>query len=183
MEFTWASESRLSHMLNLMTITVKVDDLALQTILNEAHASRDGKETGGILLGHDLDSTGAIAVIEAGDPGPRAVRRRDFFRRDLNHAQRLADDAFRHHEAVWVGEWHTHVLGNDVPSDLDLKTYRGFLGDSELGFEIFLAIIVTTKEEGRWQTCRLTTWAVGRENDLVKLRTSFETSRRPPERV
>ena len=169
MESPWASQGRLSHMLNLMTITVKLEEVALRTILNEATVSRDGKETGGILLGHDLDATGTIAVIEAGDPGPRAVRRRDFFRRDLNHAQRLANDAYRQHQAEWVGEWHTHVLSGDVPSSLDLKTYRGFLADPELGFDVFLSIIVTTRESEQWETCRLTMWKVDREGDPVKL--------------
>jgi integrative and conjugative element protein (TIGR02256 family) len=117
---------------NLVTIKVKVSDVALEAILKEAIASRDGNETGGILLGHDVDAAGTIVVMEAGDPGPGAVRRRDFFRRDLDHAQRLADEAFRRNQAVWVGEWHTHVVGDDVPSGLDLKTYRGFLADSEL---------------------------------------------------
>lgn len=161
-------------MFNPVKISVNLNDVALQAIFKEASASRDGKETGGILLGHDLDATGTIAVIEAGDPGPGAVRRRDFFRRDLDYAQRLADVAFRQHQAVWVGEWHTHVVGDDVPSGLDLKTYRGFLADSELDFEVFLSIIVTPKEEGRWQNCQLTTWAIGREENLVKLDSPLE---------
>jgi hypothetical protein len=60
-------------------------------------------------------------------------------------------------------------VGDDVPSGLDLETYRGFLADSELGFEVFLSIIVTTKEEGQWQDCRLTPWAIGRKDPPGKL--------------
>jgi integrative and conjugative element protein (TIGR02256 family) len=173
MEFSGVSKGQLSYVLNLVAVGVNLNEVALQAIFKEASASRDGKETGGILLGHDLDATGTIAVIEAGDPGPGAIRRRDFFRRDLDYAQRLADEAFRQHQAVWVGEWHTHVMGGDVPSGLDLKTYRGFLADSELGFEVFLSIIVTTKEDEQWQNCQLTTWAIGRGDAPVKLDIPF----------
>ena len=74
-----------------MRSTALPSDLA--TIAREASASTDGRETGGILLGFDASELGELLVMEAGGPGPKAERRADYFRRDLNHAREVADDA------------------------------------------------------------------------------------------
>ena len=112
----------------------------MRAITAEAHRSQDGRETGGILLG--FDSNGALAITEAGGPGPGAVRTRRTFRRDLGHAQRLADLAWRRDGAQWVGEWHTHPSGDLEPSVLDLRSYQRHLHDPELNLHRFVALIV-----------------------------------------
>lgn len=81
-----------------------------------APESADGRETGGILLGRGPDADGVVRVEIAGDAGPRADRRPDFFLRDLSHARELADGAWKRSRAVWVGEWHTHPTGGPEPS-------------------------------------------------------------------
>jgi hypothetical protein len=43
------SEGQLSYVLNLVTINVKLNGVALEAILNEDIASRDGNETGGAI--------------------------------------------------------------------------------------------------------------------------------------
>lgn len=138
---------------------VRLAKVAVATIASEAALSSDGRETGGILLGFDADELGDLLVIEAGGPGPRAERRSDFFRRDLEHAQRLADDAYKRTTARWIGEWHTHPHGALAPSRTDLRTYRGFLRDPELRFETFLAVIVGPRE-GQWDRPRATAWMI-----------------------
>lgn len=67
--------------------SVKVAPTALSTITQVALRSRDGLETGGILLG--TDNLEGISIRHAGDPGLEAIRRENFFMRDLNHARRL----------------------------------------------------------------------------------------------
>ena len=142
-----------------MTEGVRLTREAVATIAVEAEASKDELETGGILLGFDADALGEALVMEAGGPGPRAERRRDFFRRDLEHAQALADDAFTRTTARWVGEWHTHPHGQLAPSRKDLRTYRSFLRDPELAFESFVAVIVGPGTEG-WQKPRAAAWLI-----------------------
>ena len=138
---------------------VRLSARALEAIATHAAASADGRETGGILLGYEENDLGAMLVMEAGNPGPNAERRPDFFRRDLTHAQRLADEALANSGSRWIGEWHTHPGGTLAPSRTDLRTYRSFLRDPELGFSSFLAVIVGPGEEG-WARPRAAAWLI-----------------------
>lgn len=107
--------------------TVLITNAVAATIAREARASRDGTETGGILLGTTDDD--ALVIRHAGDPGPHATRRATSFRRDLRHAQALGEWAFAHDRSIWVGEWHTHLHAPAAPSVRDLATYHGLLTD------------------------------------------------------
>ena len=118
----------------------------MAAIYREAGRSRDGNETGGILLGHLHD--GAAEIRTAGGPGPVAVRQPTFFLRDLDHARRLAGEAFARDGSVWIGEWHTHPTAAPVPSDRDLHTYARLLADPDLGFESLVAIIIAATDPG-----------------------------------
>lgn len=113
---------------------------ALLTI--KAEVGRGGRvlETGGILLGHEPD--GITRVTVAGDPGPNAVRQPLRFSRDLDHAERLAEQAWRESQAVWLGEWHTHPGGSPVLSDIDMASYGRHLSDPDLAFSRFVSLIV-----------------------------------------
>jgi integrative and conjugative element protein (TIGR02256 family) len=123
-----------------------------------AAAAADGTETGGILLGRGPDTDGRIIVEQAGDPGPKADRRADYFLRDLAHAQQLASDAWERGKAIWVGEWHTHPRGPIHPSPRDLRTYVGLMADSSLEFKAFVSIIVVPDPD--WTSPRLLPWVL-----------------------
>jgi integrative and conjugative element protein (TIGR02256 family) len=143
----------------LTTRPLHITTRALAAIAEHAVASADGLETGGILLGYDAYGLGAPLVMEAGGPGPNAQRRNDFFQRDLTHAQALAEDAFTRSCSRWIGEWHTHLQDPLAPSRQDLRTYYGFLRDSELGFDSFVALIVGVGKRG-WQHPRAAAWLI-----------------------
>lgn len=113
---------------------------ALSVIEDHVRAGGVETETGGILLGHETP-TGCHVVI-AGGPGPQAVRTPTSFNRDLAHAEGLAEEAWLKQRAVWVGEWHTHVNVDPVPSETDLSSYLRHLDDADLGFDRFISIIV-----------------------------------------
>lgn len=125
---------------------VHLSESAAAAIYREASQSRDGNETGGILLGHLRD--GIAEIRTAGGPGPVAVRKPTFFLRDLDHARRLAGEAFARDGSVWIGEWHTHPSAAPVPSTRDLHTYSRLLADPDLGFEAMVAIILTATDSG-----------------------------------
>jgi integrative and conjugative element protein (TIGR02256 family) len=128
---------------------------ALVAILAEAQASADGRETGGILAGFEIDT--GLVVNAAGPPGENAIRRRDFFLRDLETAEQLLVREFDDHGAVWIGDWHTHTIGDGRPSSTDATSYMRLLNDPELQFSTFLSLIVTSRS-GRFTDIEITPW-------------------------
>jgi len=124
---------------------VLIARVALAVITQEAVKSVDGSETGGVLLGHDVEK---LVVQFAGGPGPNAVHRPDRFHRDLRHAQDLASVAWQEDRSQWIGEWHTHPSGVLEPSQTDLRSYLRHLHDPELRLERFLSVIVSVDESG-----------------------------------
>jgi integrative and conjugative element protein (TIGR02256 family) len=120
--------------------------------------SSDGLETGGILLGTDEGLAGPIVVRQCGGPGPAAVRRRSYFRRDLAHAAALAADAEANGSA-WIGEWHTHSIAMPEPSARDLLTYQTLLDDPQLAFARILSVVVLADPDSGWQVPQLHAWS------------------------
>lgn len=143
--------------MKLIPKKIILTESATAVIADEARASTDGTETGGILLG--AAERDAIVVRHAGRPGPDAIRRPNFFQRDLQHTRSYADWAFALDRSVWIGEWHTHLHAPPRPSTLDLITYQTLLSDPELMFDYFVAIILTD-DRNTWQTPQFTTWIV-----------------------
>lgn len=124
-----------------------------------ARKSEDGREAGGVLLGFDATDDHPLTVTVAGDAGPKAVRSTSGFRRDLEHAQRLADAAWACDGSVWVGDWHTHPAGWPAPSRTDLAGYRGVLVAGVM--PIFLSLILSPGVPGGWEQPQLGVWLVG----------------------
>lgn len=139
---------------------VTITDTALTAIITGARSAADGRETGGVLLGHyRAQADQLLDVVHAGDAGPRAVRRANFFRRDVAHAQALADLAYVTDGSIWLGEWHTHATG-PAPSVQDLVSYDLLLTDPELHFHLLLAVIALPDPDHRWDRPRLSGWLV-----------------------
>ncbi len=128
--------------------------------LEEALASADGRETGGILLGHGPDHSGRIRITEAGRPGPLAVRREDYFLRDLEHARALAAAAWARERALWIGEWHTHPHGDPRPSSRDLETYAHLLAAGELEFGVVVSAILVADKGSGWESPGIAVWVI-----------------------
>lgn len=147
------------------TLIVTVTDTCRAAISFNATAAADGRETGGILLGHHHNySRPVLDVVHAGDAGPRAVRQAAFFQRYVTHAQTLADVTYSADGSVWLGERHTHPGRLSKPSFLDLASYRQMLHDPELEFTFFLAVIVLSGQADGWHRPCLTGWVVNTAN-------------------
>lgn len=84
--------------------------------------SMPGLETGGILIGQELDST-TLRITRVSPPGPGAVHRRYFFSRDTRFLQRYLDDVHERsrREEDYVGEWHVHPSLDAPPSKVDCR--------------------------------------------------------------
>lgn len=134
---------------------VSITDNALASIAHEARQSRDGMETGGILLG--TESSSGTVIRHAGGPGPNARRSKNTFLRDLTYAQLIAESGWESDQSQWIGEWHTHPTGGLAPSAVDLNSYMSHLHDPELGFHQFIAVIACFNAAGE---VTIATWLV-----------------------
>lgn len=132
---------------------------AARKLVELAVIAEDGLETGGILLGHDHGLAEPMVVRDCGGPGPAAIRRRAYFRRDTKHAAAVAAQAAAADGSAWIGEWHTHGVAMPEPSGRDLRTYRKLLDDPELAFARFLAVIVIADRELGWRMPLLSAWS------------------------
>lgn len=139
--------------------TVLFTPQAADRITRLAATASDGLETGGILLGTDHGLAGPIVVQHCGDPGPSAIRRRAYFRRDLAHAKTLDATAAAADGSAWIGEWHTHGVAMPEPSSRDLRTYKKLLDDPQLAFARILAIIVLVGPDADWHAPVLHAWS------------------------
>ncbi|HEV2924397.1 MAG TPA: Mov34/MPN/PAD-1 family protein [Solirubrobacteraceae bacterium] len=131
---------------------------AMADIQQLARASQDGKETGGVLLGFDATDTTPLTVTAAGDPGPHAQRSASRFRRDLKHAQAIADAAWALDRSLWIGDWHTHPAGDPSPSTTDLAGYRAALRAGDL--PSFLSVILSPGARSGWRRPETRCWLV-----------------------
>ncbi len=100
-----------------------VIDAAVRATIAGHTRSRPGKETGGILLGHSIDST-TLRLTRASPPGSRATHRRRAFSRDTQFLQRYLDGV---HDQTggnedYVGEWHVHLAVDSPPSYVDRRS-------------------------------------------------------------
>jgi integrative and conjugative element protein (TIGR02256 family) len=143
----------------LLMSSVKLAAHAVAELRRYAEESSDGLETGGILLGRDEGLGGNLIVTVCGDAGGAARRKRNRFHRDVAHAQRLADEAFDRDASAWIGEWHTHVVGGNMPSKADLRTYRRLLDDPDTQLNRLLTIIVRPHQDAGWSQPRLFAWS------------------------
>jgi integrative and conjugative element protein (TIGR02256 family) len=131
---------------------------ALRELFDHAQLARDGRETGGIVLGTDGGLTGDFQVHVCGGPGPAARRAPRSFRRDVEHAQQLTDAAAAA-GSTWIGEWHTHLIDLPTPSDVDLHTYQHLLDDPETRLLRLLVLIVRPGPTGDWSQPQLHAWS------------------------
>ena len=146
---------------NRVPYEVLVKQEVLSTILSESTKSRDGNETGGILIG--VDSNNHVEFLRAGGPGPGAIRRPDLFCRDTVFSQEIVDDEWSSTGSDWIGEWHTHTVGSPIPSQRDRLLYRHFVNDEDLFFARFFSLIVCSTDES-WRSLILKMWLVTPQN-------------------
>lgn len=123
----------------LRGVRLEIDAVVLQSIALTIRTSNPHLETGGALFGPPDGSR----VLHAAGPGPMAEHRARYFRRDIVFTQDEADRLYQADGSQWIGEWHTHIGMPPAPSEVDLRTYRKHIADRDLGFDRFVALIIT----------------------------------------
>jgi integrative and conjugative element protein (TIGR02256 family) len=89
---------------------------------NESSVSKD-VETGGILLGYRT-TDGKHIVLRITGPGPKAVRTATWFEKDTQYCQEQIERIFAElgDRGLYLGEWHYHTTGGNLPSGTDIKS-------------------------------------------------------------
>jgi len=100
-------------------------------------------ETGGVLVGKRTKGVGVV-VTGASGPGPKAVRSRCEFRRDVAHCQRFLDEAAKEQgdAGLYIGEWHYHPHGPTHPSNQDIRSLSEIAEQPEYLTERPVSLIV-----------------------------------------
>lgn len=103
-------------------IKVTIDRNAYELMKKESSDSND-IETGGILIGHK-ESSAEYIITRATGPGPKAVRTKTRFEKDVEYCQKEIERAFNElkDKGLYLGEWHYHPIGSNTPSGLDIKS-------------------------------------------------------------
>lgn len=79
-----------------------------------------GIETGGILVG-SRQSDGTVLIEEASGPGPNSKCSATGFDRDVAYCQAFVDEKAAA-GLLYVGEWHSHPMHDNRPSQTDLTS-------------------------------------------------------------
>lgn len=85
---------------------IYINKTALERMADEVATSR-GIETGGILVGVHLNS-GDSLITHVTSPGPKAIKRRNFFQKDFNYTVQIFNVLHRKYSVDYLGEWHKH---------------------------------------------------------------------------
>jgi integrative and conjugative element protein (TIGR02256 family) len=97
----------------------------VRAFIDAETASSPDRETGGVLIGYV--ENGRAHVRRATGPGPDAIRTKALFRRDVPFVQAALDTAARElgAQALYVGEWHSHLSTDTRPSATDVESLVG----------------------------------------------------------
>jgi len=103
-------------------VPILLTQTAKETILEEVKKVKR-IETGGILIGFEMEER-EIVVLRASGPGPKAVMIETRFEKDIEYCQQQLVEASREFgiRGLYVGEWHFHPSGSNLPSPLDIKS-------------------------------------------------------------
>jgi len=91
--------------------------------IKNAAKSSCNLETGGILIGH-ITEDGDYMITRATGAGPNAIKMKDYFIKDKFFCQKELEKAFKElgKEGLYLGEWHYHPQGTNLPSGQDIKS-------------------------------------------------------------
>lgn len=116
----------------------------LRFIEEQVNAVPDLLETGGLLLGTELDD--GRLITHATPPGPKAIHQQGMFQKDLDFSQAILNHLAQKTGVDYVGEWHKHPPFLKRPSDGDRQGAMEILQDSDYQTKGMLVFPIWIKE-------------------------------------
>jgi len=123
--------------------TLQISAEALEMIEAESRSS-PRTETGGVIVGSGGLPDGVVAIRGVSGPGPRALRTRFSFMRDIKFCQEFLDLTARksYGKIDYLGEWHKHHETDPWPSSQDIRTLARIADDSDYHVAIPILLII-----------------------------------------
>lgn len=123
------------------TVTVEIEQKAYDEIRRGLEKFGD-YEIGGMLIGYKkAENHFAVSEATVADDG-NSFNFASFIREPFKSTKVLLK-TFRRRKHNYIGEWHSHPKFNLFPSDYDVKTMKGILGDR--GYGVSFALLIITK--------------------------------------
>lgn len=147
---------------------------ALEKIKEYSRAAPPGLETGGILIGTEMD--GKKVVFFATGPGEKAIQKTFMFSSDVKRTQRIIDKYYNEYGCNYLGVWHKHPPEFERLSAGDLRQANEILKDESYHVtELILPIVNIVNGELRLRVFRFnggeptqTEWTVvEHDSDLI----------------
>lgn len=133
-----------------MINSVRVSAVAAEKMFREAIAHLPS-ETGGILVGYELDANAIIThIIGAGPSGQHSL---GSFMRDGTYSQVELEKLYDNSEGElnYWGEWHSHPRTFPLPSSVDRSSMTEIATSQAYGFATPILIICERQQNRRWR--------------------------------
>lgn len=133
---------------------IKISKSVLDQIYQYRQTSRLSSESGGVLIGRQIISTGNLIIDHCTFPMPLDVcKRTRYLRKDPNHIEFFTTLRQRENNIyAYVGEWHTHPELIPSYSSMDLRNWKRIGKESSMSH---FHLIAGTKAFRIWHYCPL----------------------------
>lgn len=112
-------------------------DFIVATAIESPHV-----ETGGILIGFDIDSS-TVIVNFATLPGPNAIQKQGYFLRDNEYCSKILATRYKEYKEDYVGDWHSHIINLRGLSAGDVRSIISVFTDIDYDFNALASIVVS----------------------------------------
>jgi integrative and conjugative element protein (TIGR02256 family) len=150
--------------------TLQISIEALEIIEAESRIS-PRTETGGVIVGAGEVSDGVVRITGVSGPGPRALRTRISFLRDVKFCQEFLDRTAQDSagEIDYLGEWHKHHETDPWPSVQDIRTLERIADDR--AYHVAIPILLIIGKSDKRESLRA--FAIDRAGNLELLSLEF----------
>lgn len=118
---------------------------ALERIQSHSSKAHGAKETGGILIGREVQGT--VLIFSATGPGDDALQEEYMFSSDHNRLQKVLVNYQDEYGCDYLGEWHKHPGEIKELSQADIAQAKDILDDDQYNVERLILPVVNIMDE------------------------------------
>lgn len=133
-------------LIELEDTILRIDERAIQLMMNFIQDDHIKPESGGILMGYYIDDY-SFYITDLSTPSESEKSSRFTFVRSFINAKKIIKDLFKTSKGkkIYLGEWHTHPEKYPSPSSIDLESFDDQLKKNKLNSKFIFMIICGTQ--------------------------------------